>query len=96
MTRPDDSVTIARFTSRHEAEIARGFLEEAGVAALVRADDGGGAFGTSLGFSLGGFAEVVVAAADVDEARSVLADAGFTSREGGVFGGAGDAAEGDV
>ena len=48
---------------------ARGFLAEAGVTAIVRADDGGGALAAPLTYSLGSFAEVFVAVEDVERRR---------------------------
>ena len=77
MSETGDTTAVARFNHRHEAEIARGFLEESGVTAIVRADDGGGAFGVPLTFSLGSFAEVLVAGEDAENARQILSDAGF-------------------
>lgn len=77
MSRIGDTIAVARFNHRHEAEIAHGFLEDAGITAIVRADDGGGAFGAPLTFNLGSFAEVFVASEDVDQARQILSDAGF-------------------
>jgi hypothetical protein len=83
MFRSGDTVAIVRFNHRHEAEIARGFLEESGIAAIVRADDGGGAFGAPLSFSLGSFAEVYVVAENVERARRILGDAGYEGVDGG-------------
>lgn len=73
----EDVVPVARFNLRHEAEIARGFLEEAGIESFVRADDGGGAFGVPLSYTLDSFAEIFVSAEDADRARAILSDAGF-------------------
>lgn len=71
------TVVVATFNRRHEAEMARGFLVEAGIDAAVAADDGGGAFGVPLTFSPSSFATVTVRAEDEEEARRVLEDAGF-------------------
>lgn len=71
------TVVVATFNRRHEAEMARGFLAEAGIDAAVAADDGGGAFGVPLTFSPSSFATVTVRAEDEEEARRVLEDAGF-------------------
>ena len=71
------TVVVATFNRRHEAEMARGFLVEAGIDAAVAADDGGGAFGVPLTFSPSSFATVTVRAEDEEEARHVLGDAGF-------------------
>jgi hypothetical protein len=70
-------VAVARFNLRHEAEIARGFLEAEGIESFVRADDGGGAFGVPLSYTLDSFAEIFVAAEDAERARDILKDAGF-------------------
>ena len=68
---------VATFNRRHEAEMARGFLVEAGIDAAVTADDGGGAFGVPLTFSPSSFATVSVRREDEEEAREVLRDAGI-------------------
>lgn len=73
----EGTVVVATFTRRHEAEMARGFLTEAGIEATVSADDGGGAFGVPLTFSPSSFATVSVRREDEREAREVLRDAGF-------------------
>jgi hypothetical protein len=73
----EDVVPVARYNLRHEAEIARGFLEEAGIESFVRADDGGGAFGVPLSYTMDSFAEIFVAAEDAERARGILRDAGF-------------------
>lgn len=75
--RPDDVVVVARYHHRHQAELARGFLEEAGIRAAVTADDGGGSFGVPLAFSRSGFATVRVRREDVERARKVLRQAGM-------------------
>ncbi len=74
----DHAVLVARFNLRPEAEVARGFLEEAGISSVLQVDDGGGAFGVPLSFSLDSFAGLLVLEEDADEARRVLLDAGFT------------------
>ncbi len=50
---------------------------------FVRADDGGGAFGAPLTFSMDSFAEVFVAAEDAERAREILRDAGFDGEPDG-------------
>lgn len=79
MTDPDHAVLVARFNSRPEAEVARGFLEEAGISSVLQVDDGGGIFGAPLTFSLDSFAGVLVIEGDAEEARTVLQDAGYTT-----------------
>lgn len=73
----EGTVVVATFTRRHEAELARGFLTEAGIEATVTADDGGGSFGVPLTFSPSSFATVQVRREDEEAAREVLRDAGF-------------------
>lgn len=71
------TVVVATFNRRHEAELARGFLADAGIEAAVSADDGGGAFGVPLTFSPSSFATVSVRSEDAEAAREVLREAGF-------------------
>lgn len=71
------TVVVATFAHRHEADLARGYLEDAGIRAISTADDGGGAFGLPLTFSPKGFATVRVRGEDEERAREVLADAGM-------------------
>lgn len=76
MTRPDTEI-VATFHHRHEAEMARGYLEQQEIRAVVTADDGGGAFGLPLTFSPLSYATVRVRADEADRARQVLEDAGL-------------------
>lgn len=71
------SVVLATFHHRHEAELARGYLEDAGIASALTVDDGGGAFGVPLTFSAGSFASVRVRPEDAERAREVLERAGI-------------------
>lgn len=71
---------VATFQHRHQAEMARGYLEDAGVRAAVSADDGGGAFGVPLTFSEASFATVRVLEDDAADARRILRDGGFVDR----------------
>jgi len=73
----DETVVVATFGHRHQAELARGYLTDAGIPATVSADDGGGAFGVPLTFSPSSFAIVRVRAEDEAPARRVLGDAGL-------------------
>ena len=73
----EETVVVATFHHRHEAEMARGYLRQAGIPSVVSADDGGGAFGAPLTFSPSSFATVRVRTSDADEARDVLADVGL-------------------
>jgi hypothetical protein len=73
----DRTVIVATFNRRHEADMARGYLEDAGVPAVSTADDGGGAFGVPLTFSQGGFATVRVLQENAHAARRLLREGGF-------------------
>ena len=66
--------TIAHFYYRHEAEIAKGFLDDAGIESLLLIDDAGGA---QVGMALSNQARLVVADDDALRARELLAHAGF-------------------
>lgn len=77
----DRTVVVATFNRRHEADMARGYLEDAGVPAVSTADDGGGAFGVPLTFSEGSFATVRVLEEDAHAARRLLREGGFLPDE---------------
>lgn len=62
----NELVTIAQFTYRHDAEYARGFLEEAGIASQMTVDDAAG----HLTFS--NVATLVVRQEDADAAIEAL------------------------
>lgn len=72
-----ETVVLATFRHRHEAELARGYLTEADIPAAVSADDGGGVFGAPLTFSPHAFATVTVRRVDEQRARAVLESAGI-------------------
>ncbi len=79
MSRDRISTTIvARFHYRHEAEIAHGYLKNAGVDAALFIDDAGG---MDVGLAFVNPARLVVRTADEERARSVLVDVGML--EGG-------------
>lgn len=59
-------VEVARYAWRHEAEMAAGVLEDAGIGAVVVADDAGGMYAGIAS------ARVVVAPEEADRAREVL------------------------
>jgi hypothetical protein len=63
-------IAIATFRTREDAEIVRGLLASAGIAARVAADDAGGAYP----FALAGGVEVVIDESDRDAAATILAD----------------------
>ncbi|MBW3661335.1 MAG: DUF2007 domain-containing protein [Gemmatimonadetes bacterium] len=66
MSRP---VEVARYPYRHQADMAAGFLEDAGIDAVVVGDDAGGMYPGILGP-----ARIVVAEENAGRAREVLAD----------------------
>ncbi len=67
----DAPVTVATFTWRHEAELAAGYLKDAGLPHSVIVDDHGGHL------TLNNSARVLVAPSVADEARKVLRQAGI-------------------
>ncbi len=69
-----DPVIVARFHYRHEAELAYGFLQNAGIEAGLFIDDAGG---MEVGLAFSNPARLVVRGDEVDEARRVLTDAGI-------------------
>ena len=64
-----DPTIVREFTDRTEAEIARGLLEAEGIAAAITADD---LAGEGPGITFGKPIELVVDAADVEQARAIL------------------------
>jgi|GEM_PF-651799 len=76
---PSELVEVARFHYRHEAEIARGFLEHAGIPSLLNIDDAGGA---EVGLSFGIPARLRVRREHLAEAIEVLTDAGVLDEDG--------------
>jgi len=66
----EELVTVARFGSHIEADLAQSALQAAGVAAVVAADDGGRQ-SPYLDFSQG--VTVLVRQEDADTARAILA-----------------------
>lgn len=69
----DDLTPVASFNRRHEAEFARGFLEDAGIDSVLSADDAGGA---DMGLSFARQVRLLVRPGDREEAEEVLRDAG--------------------
>jgi hypothetical protein len=65
---------VARFHYRHEAELAHGYLEDAGVPTAVFIDDAGR---MDVGLAFVNPARVVVRLEDEQRAREVLADVGM-------------------
>ena len=73
----DRLVLLARFRYRHQADTARGFLKDAGIPAVVSADDAGG----NLGFTICGNARLLVRPNDLKEATELLAECGILERK---------------
>lgn len=61
-----DLVTISTFRSTADAQIAKGALDDAGIASMIRADDAGGLYP-----AIGG-ADLLVRSEDADKARDAL------------------------
>lgn len=64
---------VARFNNRQEAELAKGYLDDAAVEAIVTVDDAGGNLGLTLDYE----AVLYVRGEDAMRAREVLRDAGI-------------------
>lgn len=69
MVHADDAIVIRTFLTRQEAEMARGFLEAKGIAAMVISDDCGSQ-DPALQFVNG--AKLLVERSKADEAASAL------------------------
>lgn len=69
----EELVPVATFDRRHEAEFARGFLEDAGIDSVLSADDAGGA---DMGLSFARQVPLLVRPEDRQEAEEVLREAG--------------------
>ena len=65
---------VARFHYRHQAELAHGYLENAGVDAALLIDDAGG---MDVGLAFVNPARIVVRTEDEERARGVWVDAGM-------------------
>jgi hypothetical protein len=72
--------TVATFAYRHEAEMAKGYLDDAGIDSLLVTDDAGGAI---AGLTFTHAALLRVRAEDADRARDVLSGAGGSAEEDG-------------
>ena len=68
------TTVVARFHYRHEAEMAHGYLESAGVNSILHIDDAGG---MDVGLTFVNPARIVVRVEDEERARQVLVDAGM-------------------
>ncbi len=71
------TTVVARFHYRHEAEMAHGYLESAGVDSALLIDDAGG---MDVGLAFVNPARLVVRDEDKQRARGVLVDAGMLER----------------
>jgi hypothetical protein len=94
MSRARISTTVvARFHYRHEAELAHGYLENAGVPTALFIDDAGG---MDVGLAFVNPARVVVRVEDEERALKVLAEVGMLNERGeGVEGDSAGGAVGD-
>lgn len=72
------SAVVANFQYRHEAEYARGLLEDRGIPSALEVDDAGGSY---AGLSLSNPARLRVRADDLERARTALVDAGLIAEE---------------
>ena len=70
---------VARFHYRHEAELAHGYLESAGVESALLIDDAGG---MDVGMAFVNPARLVVRVEDESRARDVLIDVGMSENLG--------------
>ncbi len=68
------TTVVARFHYRHEAELAHGYLENAGVDSALHIDDAGG---MDVGLAFVNPARIVVRAEDEERARQILVDVGM-------------------
>lgn len=73
-----EPVVIARFNYRHQAELAHGYLQNAGIEAALFIDDAGG---MEVGLAFSNPARLVVRAEEADEAREILETAGMLDPE---------------
>lgn len=69
----EDLVPVATFDRRHQADFARGFLEDAEIDSVLSADDAGGA---DMGLSFARQVRLLVRPGDREEAEQVLREAG--------------------
>ncbi len=68
------TMVVARFHYRYEAELAHGYLENAGVDSALYVDDAGG---MDVGLAFVNPARIVVRTEDEERAREVLMDVGM-------------------
>ncbi len=70
----EDGVELASFRYLHEAELAAGYLEDAGIPAACLGDPAGQ---IQYGKGFSSRARLLVRGSDLEEARAVLEDAGI-------------------
>lgn len=70
----DDPVVVARFHYRHQAELAHGYLRDAGIESALFIDDAGG---MEVGLAFANPARLLVRPRDLAEAHDVLEGAGM-------------------
>lgn len=75
----DETVILARFHYRHEAELAHGYLKDAGIEAGLFIDDAGG---MEVGLAFSNPARLLVHREREREARKILESAGMLERRG--------------
>ena len=68
---------VAQFGFRHEAEFAKGYLDDDGTESIILVDDAGG----NLGLALENAATLMVRTTDLARARQVLSDAGVLEND---------------
>jgi len=69
-----ETTVLAHFHYRHEAEIAQGYLRDAGVESALFADDGGGMY---VGMAFSRPVRILVRKGEEEEARQVLIESGI-------------------
>ncbi|MDE0806234.1 MAG: hypothetical protein OSA24_01680 [Longimicrobiales bacterium] len=75
---PLNTVVLAYFHYRYEAELAQGFLDESGVPTVLLIDDAGG---MDVGLSFVNPARLLVGLEYVERSREILEDAGVIDPE---------------
>ena len=75
---PLNTVVLAYFHYRHEAELAQGYLDERGVPTVLLIDDAGG---MDVGLSFVNPARLLVGLEYVERSRVILEEAGVIDQE---------------
>ena len=73
-----ETTVLAHFHYRHEAEIAQGYLNDAGIESALFADDGGGMY---VGMAFSRPVRILVRKGDEAAAREVLVESGMIEGE---------------